>query len=137
MVDPASGLMISHCMLQDHDFEHFLCLGLGEFALGDEVTDAHEQHMYTLAWVLPNIREQFVLKGPKCSSGLIAVPVASREHQGVFMLSSVMVLLSIRDWRACILSPSNMSFSCFQPLLQSSASLVSMSRASRLLRALV
>ena len=48
-------------------------------------------------------------KAQKCSSDLIVVLVASRACRGVFMLSSIMVLLFIRDWRACLSSPLNMS----------------------------
>ena len=69
-------------------------------------------------------------KAQKCSLDLIDVPIASRAHQGIFMLSSMMMPLSMRDWTACLSSPSNMSFSCFQPLQQSSASSVPVSRAS-------
>ena len=49
LVDPFSGFVVVCCILQDHDFEHFLCFGQGEFALGDEVTDVHGQYMYILA----------------------------------------------------------------------------------------
>ena len=34
--DTVVDLMVSHSMLQDHDFQHFLGLGVREFTLGDE-----------------------------------------------------------------------------------------------------
>ena len=40
LADPVSGLMVLHCMLQDHDFKHLLDFRKGEPAFGDEVTDA-------------------------------------------------------------------------------------------------
>ena len=63
--DSVSRFMVAYYMLQDHEFEHFLCFSWGEFALEDEVTDVHGQCMYTLALELPNIRKQFVLEGPE------------------------------------------------------------------------
>ena len=36
--DPVSCLMISHYMLQDHDFEHLLHLGVWKFTLCNDVT---------------------------------------------------------------------------------------------------
>ena len=34
--DPVTGLVVLHCMLQDHDFQHLLGLEVRECALGDE-----------------------------------------------------------------------------------------------------
>ena len=87
-------------MLQAHDFKYFLHLEMRELTLGNEVTDAHRQHMYTLAGKLPDLGQQFIPEGPemlKSSLDLIVVPIASRATWGAFILSSVMVLLSMRD----------------------------------------
>ena len=47
-LDPVPCLLVSHCMLQEHDFEHFYGLGENEFTLGDEGTDRGRQgHEYT------------------------------------------------------------------------------------------
>ena len=35
--DPVPCLMVSHCMLQDHEIKHLLGFGVREFTLGDEV----------------------------------------------------------------------------------------------------
>ena len=37
-LDPVLCLMVSHCVLQDHTFEHFYGVGMVEFALRDEGT---------------------------------------------------------------------------------------------------
>ena len=74
LVDPVSVLMESHCELHDHDFEYLLGLDMEEFTLGDEVTDAHGQYIYTLIWELPNIREQFFPEGPKVLLRLSGCP---------------------------------------------------------------
>ena len=74
LADPVSGLVVANYMLQDHDFKHFLYISLGELTLRDEVTYAHGQHMYTLVWVLPNVREQFVLEGPEVLLRLNSCP---------------------------------------------------------------
>ena len=55
--DPVPCLMVLHCMLQDHDFEHFYGLGMGEFALGDEGIDMSRQGMNTLVRELVDVRE--------------------------------------------------------------------------------
>ena len=51
----------------------------------------------------------------KCSSDFIVILMASRVALGVVMVSFIMVLLSIKVWRACLSLPSNMSLSCFHP----------------------
>ena len=76
--------VVLHCVLQDHDFEHFYGLGVGEFALGDKGTYMDTQGMDTLIGELADIREQFVPEVPDSSSDFILVPVASRESQGIF-----------------------------------------------------
>ena len=35
-MDPVSGLMVSHCVLQDHYLKQLLGLVMREFTLGDE-----------------------------------------------------------------------------------------------------
>ena len=74
LADPVSGLMEMHCVLQDHDFKHFLHLGMGEFVLGNKVTDAHRQHMYTLTRELPDIGKQFFPEGPEMLLRLTSSP---------------------------------------------------------------
>ena len=86
--DLVSGLMVSHCMLQDHDFVHLLGLGVGKLALGNKGTDVGRQGMDTLVRELADIRQKLI---PECSSALIIV--------SIFWCSGVMVPLSIRDWR--------------------------------------
>ena len=48
-------LVVLHCMLQDHDFEYFYGLGVSEFTLQDEGTDAGRQGMDTLIGELADI----------------------------------------------------------------------------------
>ena len=69
----------------------------------------HVQCMKTLARELPDIGEQFVPEGPKMVLRLNSCP---NSIQCIFMLSSMMMPLSMRDWRACLSSPSKMNFSC-------------------------
>ena len=38
-LDPVPCLMVSHSMLQDHDLEHLLGFGVGEFTLRDKCSD--------------------------------------------------------------------------------------------------
>ena len=102
-----------------------------EPALGDEVADVLGQCMYSLAGLLPNAGEQLMPVSQKCSSGLTVVLMPPRVAQGVFMISSVVVPMSIKVWRASLSLPSNMSLSCFQLLQWLSACSVSMSKASR------
>ena len=135
--DPVSGLIISHCMLQDHDFKHLLGLGMREFTLADKGGYAGRQGMDTLIRELADVREQFILEMPEMlislyssADGIMGFP----EH---LLFSRVMVPLSMRDWRVCVSLPPNIIFSCFQPVWQSSASSVLMSRASRQYNALV
>ena len=59
------SLMILYSMLENHDLQHLLGFGVGTPALSDEVGDALGQHMYSLAGLLPNIRDKFVPMGPK------------------------------------------------------------------------
>ena len=66
----------------------------------------------------------------KCSSDFIEVTITSNASLGVSMCSGVMTWLSIRFWKAFLSSPLNMSFSCFQPLWDSSATSGSMLRVS-------
>ena len=46
---------------------------------------------------------------------LMVIAIASRVALGFFISSGITTPLSIRVWRACLSSPSNMSLSCFQP----------------------
>ena len=52
----------------------------------------------------------------KWSSDFIVVPIASNAALGLSIYPAFMTPLSIRLWRAFLSSPSNISFSCFQPL---------------------
>ena len=45
--DPIIGLMVSHGMLQDHDFQHFLGLAVGKLTVGDEGIDVNGE-----VWIL-------------------------------------------------------------------------------------
>ena len=45
--DPVPCLVVSHCMLQDDNVEHFLGLVVSEFTLEDKVTDVSRQGMDT------------------------------------------------------------------------------------------
>ena len=47
-LDPVPGLMVSHCMLQDHELKHLLCFRLGELGLGDKGGNVGGQGMVTL-----------------------------------------------------------------------------------------
>ena len=46
--DPVSGLMVSHCILQEHVFKHLLGLAMRKFALGNEGRYIGGQGMDTL-----------------------------------------------------------------------------------------
>ena len=131
-VDPVSGFIVSHCMLQDHDFKHLLGLRVGEFALGSEGAYADRQGMDTHIEELEDIREKLI---PEMPEMLLSFDSHADSIRGILecllVLSGVMVPLSIRDWKDCLSSPSNIIFSCFQLVLQSSASSVLMLRASR------
>ena len=59
------GLMISHGMLQDHDFQHFLGFGVRKFALGDEVFDMGGQGMDTLIRELEDVGNEFIPEVPE------------------------------------------------------------------------
>ena len=50
--DPIPCLMISYCMLQDHNLHHFSYLFIGNFALADDGTDSIWGGMYTFIWEL-------------------------------------------------------------------------------------
>ena len=50
LADPVSGLMEVHHV---HDLQHLLGLGMGEFALGNKVTNGLVQHMDSLIRLLP------------------------------------------------------------------------------------
>ena len=56
-LDPVPYLVVSHCVLQDHDFEYLYGLGVSEFTLGDEGRDMGTQGMDTLIRELADIRE--------------------------------------------------------------------------------
>ena len=56
--------MVSHCMLQDHDFKHLLGLEVGKFALGDEGADMGQQGMDALIRELADIGEKLIPKVP-------------------------------------------------------------------------
>ena len=118
---PVSSLMVPYSMLENHDLQHILGFGVGKLALGDEVADVLRQCVYSLAGLLPNIRDKFVPMGPKMLLVLMVVTIASRVALGFFISSGIMVQLSVRVWRACLSSCSNMSLSCIQPLQLSSA----------------
>ena len=59
------GLLVPYSMLENHDLQHLLGLGVGKLALGDEVGDALRQCMYSLARLLHNIGDKFIPMGPK------------------------------------------------------------------------
>ena len=52
-------------MLQDHDLQHFLCLGMGKFVLGEKGMERGGQGMDTLIGELEDIREEFVPEVPE------------------------------------------------------------------------
>ena len=62
---PVPCLMVVYSVLENHNLQHFLGFGVGKLASGDEVGDALRQHMYSLARLLPNVRDKFVSMGPK------------------------------------------------------------------------
>ena len=131
LADPVSGLVVAYCILQDHDIKHFLCFSLGEFALADEVTDAQGQCIYTLIWKLLNIGDQFFPEGQAVLLRLNSCPDSIYSLPGCLHALLCYGTIVYKGLESLLSSPSNMSFSCFQPLWQSSASSVSMSRASR------
>ena len=59
-MDPVSGLMVLHCMLQNHDLKHLLGLGMREFTFGDKGGYRGRQGMDTLIGELADIREKFI-----------------------------------------------------------------------------
>ena len=128
---PVLCLMVTYSVMESHKLQHHLDFKVGKLAFGDEVGDALRQHMYSLASLLPNIRDTFIPMAQKCSSDLMVVLIAFRVALGFFISSSVMVWLSIRVWRACLSLPSYMKLSCFQPLWLSSTWSGLISRASR------
>ena len=68
--DPVMSLMISYGMLWDLAFQHFLGLGVREFALGNESVDVSRQSMDTLIGELADIREEFIPGVPEMLLGL-------------------------------------------------------------------
>ena len=66
-------------MLQDHDFEHFLGLGVSEFTLGDEGTDMGRQGMDTLIRELADVRKEFI---PKMSQMLFGLYCSTNSIKG-------------------------------------------------------
>ena len=59
-LNQAPCLMVSHCMLQDHEFWHLLGFGVREFTLGDEGNDMGVLGMDTLIGELADIGEEFI-----------------------------------------------------------------------------
>ena len=57
--------MVSQCMLQDHDSEDLLGLGVGKPASGDEGEDAGRQSMDTLVGELADIWQKLTPKVPE------------------------------------------------------------------------
>ena len=64
------GLMVSHGILQDHDFQHFLGLGVREFARGNEGRDMARQGMDTIIRELADIEQEFIPEVPEILLGL-------------------------------------------------------------------
>ena len=118
---PVPCLMVTCSMLENHNLQHFLGFRVGKLVFGDQVRDVLRQCIYSLMGLLPNIGDKFIPMAQKCSSDLMVVTIASRTALGFFILSGIMVQLSIRVWTACLSLPSSMSLSCFQPLCLSSA----------------
>ena len=63
--DQVSGLMVSHCMLQDHDFKHLCGLGMREFTLADKGGYVGRQGIDTLIRDLADVGEQFIHEMPE------------------------------------------------------------------------
>ena len=105
------SLMVSHCMLQDHGFEHFLGLEVSEFTLGDKDTDMGRQGMNMLIGELA----EMLLRLYCCTDGIKGKPGHLLTLQGddPIVNERLGVFLSLA---------SNIMWSYFQPVQQSSAS---------------
>ena len=68
--NPVPSLVVSHSVLENHYLHHLLGFWVREPALGDEVRNALGQGMYPFIRLLPNVREWFILVGPKVLLGL-------------------------------------------------------------------
>ena len=55
---------------ENHNLQHLLGFRVRKCAFGDEVRDVLRDHMYSLAKLLPNIRDKFISMGPKILLGL-------------------------------------------------------------------
>ena len=63
--DSVPCLVVSHCMLQDHELQHLLHFGGGKLALGDEGGNAGGQGMHILVRELADIRKEFIPEVPE------------------------------------------------------------------------
>ena len=61
--------MVSHSMLQDHEFKHLLGFWLEEFTLVDEGCNVGIQDMDTFIGELVDIQEEFILEVPEVVIG--------------------------------------------------------------------
>ena len=68
---PVPGLVVTYCMLQDHDFEHFLAVLVGEFTLVDQSAYAGVEHMDAFFGPLVHILEELALEVPEMVFGLL------------------------------------------------------------------
>ena len=94
--NPVPSHVVLNSVLENHHLQHLLGFGVREPALGDKIRNALGQCMYPLTGLLPNIGDKFILVGPKFSSDVMVVAVASRAALGFFISSGIKVPLSIR-----------------------------------------
>ena len=125
-LDPVPCLVVSHCMLQDHDFEHFLGMGVSEFTLGDEGTDMGRQSMNTLNREPADIRQKLFLEVPEMLPRVHCITNGIKSKPGHLLTLQGDGPIVYEGLEAFLSLPSNILWSCFQPVLQSSASSVSM-----------
>ena len=112
-LDPVSGLMASHCMLQDHDFKHLLGLWVGKLTVGKEGTDAGRQTWIPSFQSGQKLERSSSQRCQKCSSALIVMQIATRASSGALGWWSHCWWWS----GVCLSSPSNIIFSWYQPVL--------------------
>ena len=77
---PVPGLVVSHCMLQDHDFKCLLDVSIGELALVDQCSDAGIKGMDVSIGPLVHTQEEC----QKWSSDLMVVTMVSNTYLGAF-----------------------------------------------------